>query len=211
MKHVKHILLGIIWSFFLISLSVMVTLNFRPLYYFDIGHLNISQTSGLPEEEIRENYDTLIKYNNFWGPDTLEFPTLAMSETGRIHFEEVKVIFVALEYAAIICGVAAIAGSIYMHKKGERQYLMYSSILSIAVPAVLGIGIATNWDWFFVTFHHIFFNNDYWIFSAATDPVITILPDTFFLHCAILILALVILGSVICGLIYARSKKTARE
>ena len=29
----------------------MAVLNFRPLYYFDIGHLNISQTSGYSEEE----------------------------------------------------------------------------------------------------------------------------------------------------------------
>ena len=79
MKHLKHILSGLILTFFLISFSVMVVLNFRPLYYFDIGYLNISQTSGYSEEEIRENYDALIDYNNFWGPDRLEFPTLAMS------------------------------------------------------------------------------------------------------------------------------------
>lgn len=210
MKYVRNLVIGIIWSFFVISLSVMVTLNFRPLYYFDIGNLQISQTSGLPEEEIRQNYDVLIDYNNFWGPDTLEFPTLAMSETGRIHFEEVKVIFVALEYAALICGVLAIAGSIYLYRKRENQYLLYSAVLSVAVPAVLAVGIAVNWDWFFVTFHHIFFNNDYWIFSAETDPVITILPDTFFMHCAIMILALVVLGSMICATIYVRGKKKAR-
>lgn len=211
MKNLRNLLLGVIWSFFLISLSVTVTLNFRPLYYYDIDHLDICQLSGLPEEEIRQNYDVLIDYNNFWGSDTLEFPTLAMSETGRIHFEEVKVIFVALEYAAILFGILAVAGSIYLHKKKERQYLLYSSVLSVALPTVLAVGIAVNWDWFFVTFHHIFFNNDYWIFSADTDPVITILPDAFFMHCAIMILALVVLGSVICGVIYARGRKTSRN
>ena len=209
MKRGKHIILGLIWMFFIISLSVTVTLNFRPLYYPDIDSLNISERSGLPEDEIRANYDVLIDYNNFWGPETLEFPTLAMSETGRIHFEEVKVIFVALEYMAIVTGILAIAGAVWMKKQGENLYLKYTSILTVGVPALVGAGIAINWDKAFVIFHKIFFRNDYWIFSADTDPVITILPDTFFLHCAVMILALVVLGSVICSGIYIRAKKTA--
>ena len=64
MKHLKHILSGLILTFFLISFSVMAVLNFRPLYYFDIGHLNISQTSGYSEEEIRENYDAPVSYTH---------------------------------------------------------------------------------------------------------------------------------------------------
>ena len=207
MKRGKHIILGLVWMFFIISLSVTVTLNFRPLYYHDIDSLKISENSGFPEEEIRANYDVLIDYNNFWGPETLVFPTLAMSKTGRIHFEEVKVIFVALEYMAIITGIFAIAGTVWMKKKGENQYLKYTSILTVGVPALVGAGIAANWDKAFVIFHKIFFRNDYWIFSYETDPVILILPDTFFLHCAVMILALVVLGSVVCGVVYAKSKK----
>ena len=130
-----------------------------------------------------------------------------MSENGRTHFEEVKVIFVALEYSAIVCGILSVGIILWMHKKREREYLLYTSILSIALPIILGIGIAVNWEWFFVTFHHIFFQNDYWIFYADTDPVITILPDAFFMHCAIAILAMVILGSVICAICYFNTSR----
>ena len=118
-------------------------------------------------------------------------------------------IFVALEYMAIVTGILAIAGAVWMKKQGENLYLKYTSILTVGVPALVGAGIAINWDKAFVIFHKIFFRNDYWIFSADTDPVITILPDTFFLHCAVMILALVVLGSVICSGIYIRAKKTA--
>ena len=78
------------------------------------------------------------------------------------------------------------------------------------LPAALGVLIALNWETVFVLFHKIVFNNNYWIFNAATDPVITILPDTFFMHCALMILALVVLGSIICLLAYrhAKHKKT---
>ncbi|MHB8131340.1 MAG: lipoprotein intramolecular transacylase Lit, partial [Mobilitalea sp.] len=39
--------------------------------------------------------------------------------------------------------------------------------------------------------------NDYWLFDPSTDPVITILPDTFFLHCALLIILIVLVFSII--------------
>lgn len=39
---------------------------------------------------------------------------------------------------------------------------------------------AVNWEAVFIMFHKIMFRNDYWLFDEALDPVITILPDTFF-------------------------------
>lgn len=206
-----QLLLALALVFFIISFAVVFTLNFRPLYYFDINHLNISETSGYPVDEIRENYDVLIDYNSILGPDTLEFPTLAMSDSGRIHFEEVKVIFVAVQILCVVTLILSIAGILWQRTKKDVRYLKYTSILAIAIPAVLGILIGLNWDQFFVTFHHIFFNNDYWIFSPSTDPVITILPDTFFLHCAVMILGLVVLGSVLCFVIYKILKKRSKS
>lgn len=83
--------------------------------------------------------------------------------------------------------------------------------MTVALPAVLGILIALNWQTVFVLFHRIVFNNNYWIFDPATDPVITILPDAFFMHCALLILALVVLGSAVCLLVYRHCKKRAAK
>ncbi len=207
MKHGRHILLGVILMLFLISLAVTLTLNFRQLYYWDMEHLNISHRSGLSEQVIRANYDVLIDYNNFWGPKVLEFPSLAMSETGRIHFEEVKVIFCAVEILAVVTGVLSIAGIGWMRRKQEREYLLWAAGLSVGIPPLVGLGIAINWDAAFVIFHKIFFRNDYWLFSADTDPVITILPDEFFLHCALLILGLVVLGSIGCMIAWLRGRK----
>lgn len=203
MKYLRNILTALILMLFIISFSVVFTLNFRPLYYFDIEHLNIESLSGMTTEDIKNNYDVLIDYNNMTGPDTLEFPTLPMSETGRIHFEEVKVIFVAIEYMLLITGILSII-LILLHTKKFKEwlYLKLTAIFTIVIPAVLAVCIGINWDKAFVIFHKIFFNNDYWIFSADTDPVILMLPDTFFFHCAAMILILVVLGSVICAILH---------
>ena len=198
-------------TLFIISAAVVVTLNFRPLYYLDVDLLHIAETSGLPRAEILENYNTLIDYNSIFGTKELVFPTLAMSETGCIHFEEVKNVFAFFEITLIVSGVLVLAGVIYRHFKKNPGYLLLSGILTVALPLVLGILIALNWQTVFILFHKIVFRNDYWIFDAATDPVITILPDAFFMHCALLILALVVLGSVVCLLLYRHFKKHSKE
>ena len=71
--------------------------------------------------------------------------------------------------------------------------------------------IALNWDQVFVTFHKLFFSNDYWIFDPRTDPVITILPDEFFLHCAVMILCMVVCGGAVCLAVYLIERKKQKQ
>lgn len=89
-KKVIHTLMALVLTLTIISVSVVFTLAFRPLYYADINALNIPERTGYSEEMLRENYNVLIDYNLSFGDEPLEFPSLAMSESGRIHFEEVK-------------------------------------------------------------------------------------------------------------------------
>ena len=198
----KQILTSVSLTLCLICLAVVITLNFRPLYYFDIGYFNLVERTGYTEEIIRENYDVLIDYNSVFYKGSLEFPTLPMSEEGRIHFVEVKEIFVFFQ--AVLFPVALIGSifGIFALKKQKPTYLLLTSVLSIAIPSVLGFLIAMNWNRFFVLFHELFFNNDYWIFDYRTDPIILFLPDGYFMHCAIMILLLILVGSLSCFILY---------
>ena len=202
-----NIILSLILMLFIISASVVITLNFRPLYYFDIGHLDITGSTGLSKEEIRENYDELIDYNSIFHSEPLNFPSFPMSESGRIHFEEVKDIFILFQFMFAITFILSAVGIWYLLRKKSFLFLKLTSIFTVAIPAVLGLFIATNWDRAFIMFHKLAFNNDYWIFDYETDPVITILPDTFFLHCGVLILSGVVMGSLVCFILYRILKK----
>jgi len=210
-KHfAKHIIMALFCVLFIICLSVTLTVLFRPLYYWDIGHLEIGQKYGISEEICRLNYDVLIDYNLAWGPDTLEMPNFPMSEGGRIHFEEVKVIFVACQYIALI-GLLAFAGRIWQQRrKGDTDFrwLRWTGLVALAIVALVGGLVAVNWDLAFVLMHKILFNNDLWIFDWRTDPVILILPDEFFMHCGILIMVLVVVFVVGCRLL---AKKLERK
>ncbi|MCC8102395.1 MAG: TIGR01906 family membrane protein [Clostridiales bacterium] len=224
-----NLVLALIGFLFLTCFSVTLVLNLRCIYYFDIGYLDLESETGYSEEVIRANYDALIDYNLlFKGVDELEFPDFPMSENAATHFREVKRIFVALQILLLVTGAAlAVFGvaafirrrrlrnGTRSEKKGQSQRLQQSrfaanvgalkllSVFTFAIPIVLGILAAANWDSFFIRFHELFFNNDYWLFDPVTDPVILILPDEFFAHCAAAILIFLFLGGILTGVLYA--------
>lgn len=208
MTSLTNILLALACMIFIITFSVVLVLNFRPLYYSEIDRLQITESSGLPKEKIKQNYDVLISYNSMFNYDDLEFPDLPMSESGKIHFEEVKDIFVIVQYLCILSFFMVVLGVSWKCYLKEYRYLKLTAIFTVAIPLLLGILIALNWENFFVTFHKIFFRNDYWVFDSVKDPVITLLPDAFFMHCAIAILLLIVIFSGICYAGYRISKKS---
>ena len=83
-------------------------------------------------------------------------------------------------------------------KEKEYRFLRLTGLITIIVPTVLGFLAALDFERAFVLFHQIVFRNDYWIFDYRTDPVITILPETFFMHCFMLIVVIVCLLAIIC-------------
>lgn len=205
------LMLSIILTLTIISLAVILTLVCKPLYYLDIHALHIPEATDYTISEIKSNYNAVIDYCLSFGNAPLKFPTFPMSEGGRIHFAEVKNIFNLFKYMAIGGTLASTAGILWMRRRHCYGYLKLTAILTVALPAFVGAAVALNWDRAFVTFHEIAFNNDYWLFDPATDPVINILPDAYFLHCAVMILVLVILGSLSCAFACQKIKKKKRQ
>lgn len=207
MKRFKFtdILIGIVFTLLFISIGVIAAVNFRFIYYLDISFLKIAETSGYSKEVIIENYDALIDYNSPFFSKELQFPTLPASASGLQHFSEVKNIFVSFYYIGLVSLIAALGIILYKKRQRDRSYLLVSSITVLVIPAVAAIGCAINFDATFVFFHKIFFRNDYWLFDPVTDPVISILPDTFFLHELIVIILFVVLGSL-CLFLFSRKR-----
>ncbi|MGE5626912.1 MAG: TIGR01906 family membrane protein [Solirubrobacterales bacterium] len=186
----------------IIILSVKLTLNFKPLYYYDINHLNIISNTNLKVDEIKSAYDYLIYYVTGSQKTDFNIPNLPSSKEGSIHFQEVKNIFTKLNYILYACILIFMFGLYTAYKKKNFIFLKYSSFLSILFTISLAIPFCINFDSSFTIFHKIFFSNNYWIFDPALDPVINILPEEFFFHCAALILILIVLFSAVIFISY---------
>lgn len=208
---ITNILIGILFTLFFISISVIIILNARSLYYNNIDRFELEKYSGLDRETIIENYDALIDYCSPFYKGELKFPSLASSESGTSHFAETKVIFVSFYYIVAITGIILLFIILYKKKHHDTSYLRTSAITIIVLPSIVGIATALNFEKTFLLFHKLAFRNDDWLFDPATDPIITLLPEEFFMYCAIGIVILVLVGSLILFLIdYLIRKKQER-
>ena len=203
----KDIILSIVLMIFIISFAIVFTVFFKQLYYFDINYLNIDKISGLPVETIKDNYDILINYQSIFFQGNLNLPDFAMSVAGRIHFQEVKTIFEVIQVSMLISGIISIILLIKRFKEKEYRFLRLTGIITILIPSILGFLVAIDFDQAFIIFHKLFFRNDFWIFDYQTDPVITILPETFFMHCFILIVLIIVVFALLCLIFYRYKQK----
>lgn len=201
--------IGILFLIFFISLGLAAAIYVRPLYY--IGMDRISEETGFPVEMIKENYDALIDYCSPFFTGSLEFPSLPSSATGISHFEEVKVIF-NLFFVLLFLTPFFLAGLIYIQKKrGSFSYLLASPVIMCILPILVGLACSIDFNRVFTLFHEVVFRNDDWLFSPYEDPIILFLPERFFLQCALIIVATVLVGCIILLALYFRKKKKQKN
>lgn len=178
----------------LAALSLILVINGRHFYQLLLNPLDIVETSGLAKEEILLNYNCLIDYCSPLYHGELSFPTLPSSESALSHFAEVKQIFQTLYWLAPI----SLLGGLFLYKISkplEQRYLLrLSGMFCLALPTCLLALFPIQFHALFFQMHRILFNNNDWLFNAATDPIITILPETYFLLCAAAVLFLLMLS-----------------
>ena len=204
-KFIK-LLFSLTLCLFVISASVKFTVLFKPLYYFDIDHLNIMEISGFSKAEIIKNYDYVIDYMSSPMKDEFILPSIPYAVASQVHFHDVKKIFHLIDILFIITGIISLIGMYFYIKNKSYSFIKWSSYMLLGLPSLLLVAFATNADSAFTIFHKIFFRNDYWVLSSRTDPIITIMPQEFFYHSAILIGSLVILFFILFSVGYRKLK-----
>ncbi|MBL1230106.1 TIGR01906 family membrane protein [Enterococcus sp. BWB1-3] len=186
-----------------ISLCIAITINFRPLYRFDINYLNILDYTMISQKELLENFDQLMSYLNNPFVTTLKMSDFPVSESGAFHFYEVKRLFL-LNYGVLLVTIIPAGFFLrYLKKNGWLWRLMRPCQIALFIPVVFLLLMAVGFDQFFVQFHGIFFNNDAWLFDPVTDPVINVLPEMFFMHCFLLFFIL-LEGTLFAGFLVGR-------
>lgn len=180
----------VFWLLTLLTLSITLTINARWLYQWDIQHLKLLNYTSLSEKELLTNFDQLMRYLNLPWIAELQLPDFPVSASGALHFYEVKRLFL-LNYGVFL--VSLIPSILYIRHliRNKRLWTLIQPFkIAVGVPLIIAVVMAMGFDRFFVAFHGVFFNNDAWIFNPATDPIINVLPEEFFLHSFILFFVL---------------------
>lgn len=194
-------------TLFVLTFAVKFSLDSTTLYKFDIGHLKLEEKVNLNRSIIENNYDAVINYIKNKNQVELHLPNLIMSEPGRIHFYEVKNIFLLLNKINIISAIISLLLICIFFYYKDFSFLKTCSISLIAFPTLLLLPFIINFDKSFTFFHKILFNNSFWEFDPITDPIINILPEEFFFHDILLIVSIMFMFSFIFAMIFLILKK----
>lgn len=197
------LLLAVVSALILLTGSIAAPILCRPFYYAHIGPMALCEQTGWSEEQIKTAYNEMMDF--CLGKAEFSTGDLRWSEEGRQHFIDVRQLFL-LDLRVLTAAVLALVGLLLLAALlrrrpaplGRKHFLFWSGSGLAAVFVVVGALAATDFDRAFTVFHQLFFpGKTNWLFDPDTDEIIRILPQDFFMHCAILILVLLLLGCVI--------------
>ncbi|WP_057742747.1 TIGR01906 family membrane protein [Liquorilactobacillus capillatus] len=166
----------------LISLSVILTIGFTPLYHFFVYQDNLGKSVGLSNKQLMYEYYHLLAFLNFPWVDQLKL-SLEMSYNGLSHFQDVKRLFLLNHLLFIATLPVSIVFLLKMKREKKLWHMIRPFKAGMALFFVVAAVMVLQFNTFFVAFHRLLFRNNNWLFDPKLDPIINALPDTFFMAC----------------------------
>ena len=125
------------------------------------------------------------------------------NEQDRFHMGEVRELFIGglnIRFgacvAAVLCVLFLVITRADIKKVVPRSYWIALGLTGAAV-ILIGIAAVVDFNAVFVQFHHIFFDNDLWIFDPAEDYMIRMLPEGLFYDMVMRIGAIFVVSLVV--------------
>ncbi|MBD5429951.1 TIGR01906 family membrane protein [Lactobacillus sp.] len=180
----KKSIIAIIYNFLfaIASAAVGAIVLSWPLLALSIKFEQTDAVVKLPLGTIMKNYNQLMFYLLWPFKRILKMTNFPTSVKAAQHFYECKLLF-SLALIAFIMGIIIF---LFLYRRKKLSYLHLKSIeivIFMLLPLVLLPLAMTNFDQFFIVFHHLLFNNNNWLFDPNTDPIINVLTENFFASC----------------------------
>ncbi|MBQ9756038.1 MAG: TIGR01906 family membrane protein [Clostridia bacterium] len=211
------VIFGVAIFFLIISFSIALPIYCRFFYYMQINSLNLPEKTGYSYGAIKWAFDDVM---NFLTLPNYPFGTgsLSFTKEGASHFADCKALF-TLDTVVLIVSFILVLTMMFLEKfkkisfcRPFGMHVGFTSAVSIFIVFLVLIGLVSiDFSKAFVIFHKIFFpGKDNWQFSQD-DEIINILPQEFFMSCAILIAVSIIAISLIIIIFQLIKRKKARK
>lgn len=201
---------------FILTFSIGLPIYFRPFYFAHITPLELEKTSGVSREEIITAYNEVLDYLTLPG-HSFSTGVFSHSSSGANHFADCKELFtlngILLLGSALVLSVLFVLrhkGKLPPLRLGRFGASFYAGVAAILIPLLVAGAATINFQKAFLLFHRVFFPGKYnFYFDPTIDEIITVLPMQFFMNCAILIGAGVLIFSL--SLIFADLRRIKKE
>ncbi|OOM81909.1 hypothetical protein CLPUN_07710 [Clostridium puniceum] len=205
----------VFYAISIIAIAVLSVLNTTVVYQYVIYKYELEKYTLLSKDILMDNYKRVISYVQNPLNKELVLNSLPISNFGRIHFFEVKRIFIALYIISVIFIIIMIFKIINNKNKRIGKKLIENLNNSVNIIALIFVSISImimiDFSKTFYFFHKIFFRNDYWIFDSKIDPIINALPEELFMIELILIISLLLIFTLVIKILHLKNKKIATK
>ena len=211
-----NIIVVIAVMLFAVSFSAFIPCYFKGFYTPWVNWLDIPTTSGYSVDKILYAYSNVLDF--IWRGAEFN-PGIPMTESGIDHFRDcIPLFWMQLWFMLgsfiylVVYFVLLSLDKIKPIKWGKLPLYAYGGIFLIGLLAVLGIWAAISFDSLFTVFHTVFFpGKENWVFDPRYDKLILILPEQYFLVCAVFIISLAVIISVLFILLGCFSNKIFKK
>jgi len=184
-----------VWNtiLFIVSFSFSFVILFRPFYYYHIKSLNLVDETNHTYQEIKDAYDDIIDYTVFH--KSFRSGVFICSLDAKNHFKDCQLLFTFLFVLLTISFMLILIRKKYFSnlKIFNHSIPFWSSCFLIFIIVIfLLLTFMIGFENIFTFFHKIFFiGKDNWLFDPDIDPIIYILPEQYFMNCAIFVLIII--------------------
>ena len=224
---VVHWVIGMIFSFSLIAALLFTSCEIAIYSDFDVYEREYEKYDVLSELDMTMDdamYVTHEMMDYLRGDrETLSVVTDVdgkrqdfFNQQDRFHMSEVRGLFLggmAIRAGACVSMVVCIILLLLM-KADVRRILPSSYLIALAAVglslAVAGVMALVDFNAVFVMFHHLFFDNDLWIFDPAEDYMIRMLPEGLFADMAARIGVIFAAGLVISLILSIAARRSSK-
>jgi len=213
----------IFWLFSLCLPILLLTgtiaweVNLLSFYEYGFDKYDISQATGLDNQQLRTVAQRLIDYFDLRADSTQVEVSRGgakvdlFNERELIHLEDVKNLIQRDYWVAratflllIVLAVALIFGFNNGWREPVRG-LFWGSVITIGLMIAMGVWAIVGFDQFFLLFHLVSFSNQFWMLDPAHDYLIRLFPEGFFYDAAMLgygvvMLSALVIGGLSCGI-----------
>lgn len=191
-----------------LSLSITLTAIVSIPIYDIYSQLNsLAEFVGLTHDQLQISYRTIIEYLFHPFSSDIQIPYFSSSPQGVHHFRDVKLLIQVNALFSLV-SLVIIPKLIGVLKKARRNIVMDNGFTILyGLPLLLLFIIFISFDRLFILFHQILFTNDYWLFDPQLDPIINVLPESYFM--ILFVVAILIYEGIIVliNFIYKNAKK----